>query len=384
MAEQPFPVVDPKEAIAFFKAKGFQIGFDWRDVWQEEHARAFTVAKAMSRDLLEDIRAALDQALTEGTTLDQFVKELRPRLVARGWWGRKWMTDPATGKSRVVQLGSPARLRTIYETNLRTSYMAGRWQRIQRTKATLPLLRYVCMMDGRERPQHHDWHGTILPIDDGWWETHYPPCDWGCRCDTQAINDRIMQRRGWEMVPPKKFRTRDYVNKRTGEVVKVEAGVGPGWGYNVGKAYLDALTPAPRLGGGSAELHSTLSEADYASVREFFAVFALADRAAAIKGTIWTDAAGWPMAISLGLLRDASGAMVRLPARQAGTIATAARVLRNPDRIGLVWVAAKDGRALLVRRYVSAAGVVDVGRDFWRWFAGNPARFDPGFVVWTA
>ena len=48
MAEQlslkPLP---PKEAIAYFRKKGLKKSFAWQDVWQEEHAKAFTVAKAM-------------------------------------------------------------------------------------------------------------------------------------------------------------------------------------------------------------------------------------------------------------------------------------------------------------------------------------------------
>ena len=44
-----------------------------------EHARVFTVAKAMARDVLEDIRAAVDDAIANGTTLDTFKKTLRPQ-----------------------------------------------------------------------------------------------------------------------------------------------------------------------------------------------------------------------------------------------------------------------------------------------------------------
>lgn len=69
----------PAEAIRFFK-KGIQFGFDWRDVWKEEHAVAFTVAKAMQIDILQDIRAALQDALENGTTFDQFKKDLIPVL----------------------------------------------------------------------------------------------------------------------------------------------------------------------------------------------------------------------------------------------------------------------------------------------------------------
>lgn len=383
--EEALPRLDPVEAIAFFRAKGFEIGFDWRDVWQDEHARAFTVAKAMSRDLLEDIRAAVDSAIAEGKTLAMFSKELRPRLVSKGWWGRKYQTDPATGTSKVVQLGSPARLRTIYETNLRTSYMAGRWQRIERTKKTLPLLRYVSVMDGRERPEHHAWHGTILPVDDPWWDTHFPPCGWGCRCDSQALNQRIMDRKGWQVTEPPKFRERDYVNRRTGEVTRVERGIDPGWSYNVGKASLDGLTPAPRIGDMGAEESelSAFSEGDFTALKGFFARFGIGTRDAALRGKVWEDAAGWPMAISLGLLRRADGSILRLDARAASRLAAAGKVLSDPDSIGLVWVKALDGRALLVRRYVAAGGVVDFAGSFWRWHAGSPRRFDAGLELWA-
>jgi SPP1 gp7 family putative phage head morphogenesis protein len=383
-SEEALPLIAPQEAIAFFKAKGWAIAFDWRDVWQEENVRAFTVAKAMSRDLLEDIRAAVDRALVEGTTLQTFIKDLAPRLYARGWWGRKWMTDPATGESRVVQLGSPARLRTIYQTNLRTSYMAGRWQRIQRAKRTLPFLRYVSVMDGRERPEHHAWHDTILPVDDPWWDSHFPPCGWNCRCDTQALNERTMARRGWAVNDPPVFPEKDYINRRTGEVTRLERGIDPGWSYNVGKASLDGLTPAPRLNGNESSDQLSFSEADYKRVSGFFAGFGLETLATAQAGMVWRDAAGWPQAISLGLLRGPDGTMVRLSARQVRALAVAGELLRAPDRIELVWMTGQDGRKLLVRRYTSSAGVVDLGRDFWRWSAAPLRRAKPGLLVWSA
>lgn len=390
MAEEPLPRLDPVEAIAWFRAKGYAIAFDWRDVWQEENVHAFTVAKAMTRDVLEDIRAEVDRAESEGLTLAQFTKALRPRLQARGWWGKALMDDPATGETKVVQLGSPARLRTIYETNLRTSYMAGKWQRIERTKKTLPFLRYVSVMDGREREEHHAWHGTILPVDHPWWDTHYPPCGWGCRCDPQQLSQRMMDRRGLEVNEPRRFPERDYINKRTGEITKLERGIDPGWSYNVGKAPLDGLTPAPRMGGGGSDLGELqaqvvtgLSDAAFSPLRGFFSAFGLATRAAAVAGKVWTDPAGWPLAISAGLLRGADGAMVPIGADQARALTTAARVLQRPDTIGWVWVTGKDRRAMLVRRYRSAEGMVDMGGSFWRWRAGA-TRATPGLVVWSA
>ena len=50
----------PKGAIAYFRQKGLAKSFARQDIWQEEHGRAFTVAKAIQRDVLEDIRNAMD------------------------------------------------------------------------------------------------------------------------------------------------------------------------------------------------------------------------------------------------------------------------------------------------------------------------------------
>src|SRR3546814_802708 len=140
MAQDVPPVLKPVEALRFFRKKGFTFGFSWQDVWQEEHVRAFTVAKAMRRDLLEDIRSALDKALEEGQTLKMFQDGLRPLLEAKGWWGRKSMIDPLTGEQQLVQPGSPNRLKTIFQVNMRTSHAAGSWERIERNKKTFPYL----------------------------------------------------------------------------------------------------------------------------------------------------------------------------------------------------------------------------------------------------
>lgn len=392
MAEtEPLPIGPPADAVAALIAKGYEIAFDWREVWQEENAKAFTVAKAMSRDLLEDIREAVTRALDEGLTLKQFQDELRPRLVARGWWGRAMMTDPADGVEKVVRLGSPARLRTIYQTNLRVSYMAGRWARLERTKSAFPFLRYISVKDARVRPEHASWDGTILPVDHGWWDTHFPPNGWNCRCDVQPVNAQMMERRGWQVtgdgdIP--RAPIRDYVNRRTGEVTRLEEGLDPGWSYNVGKAALDGLTPAPRLGRGpedgiTSELNSTLSQADYDGVRAFFEAFDLGSRAAAVKGRVFTDVAGWPLAISAGLLRRDDGDIVQLTSQQAAELVDAARTIIDPDRIGWLWIAGRDGRAMLVRRYQGALGSVDFGRTFWRWTGQRGGAIARGRLEWT-
>lgn len=249
MAEiDPFGL-PPEEAVDAFRRKGYEIGFDWRDIEREEHSRDFTVAKVACLDLLADIRAAVDAGIAEGITPREFARRLTPLLQERGWWGRQVMTDPLTGETREVQLGSPRRLRIIYDTNLRMAYAAGRWERIEAVAERRPWLRYVAVLDDRTRDQHRRWHNTVLRWDDPWWDSHAPPNGWNCRCSIQQLSDRDLARRGLTPSDPPPVTTRTWVNRRTGETRQIPGGVDPGFDYNVGRANMDYLreTAAARL-----------------------------------------------------------------------------------------------------------------------------------------
>lgn len=230
-----FPGPVPREAPDYFRAKDLRPGFDHRDVWGAEHAHAFTVAKAVQLDILEDVREAVEAALTEGKTFRQFSKELTPVLEKKGWWGEKEQIDPADpeGEPRKVRLGSPRRLRTIYRSNLRAARAAGQWQRIQRTKDSHPYLLYELGPSERHRPQHVAWAGTLLPADDPWWQTHYPPNGWGCKCRVRQVSRREAERRGGVTEPPP-YDPVEWTNKRTGDVRKVDRGLDPAWAGNPG------------------------------------------------------------------------------------------------------------------------------------------------------
>jgi hypothetical protein len=224
-------LLPPEEAIAYFRAKGYKIGFDYRDVWQQEHQTAFTVAKAMEQDLLVDIRKQVDAAIKDGTTLDTFIKELRPTLVKRGWWGRKDVIDPATGEPVSAQLGSPRRLRVIYDTNLRTAHAEGQWQRIQASKETLPYLMYDHIPSAHERPEHAAWDGLVLPVDHPWWQRHFPVKAWGCKCRAIPLGDRQLDRLGAKVGEAPEEVYTEYTNARSGETQQVPAGVDPAFNY---------------------------------------------------------------------------------------------------------------------------------------------------------
>jgi len=189
----PF-LLPPAEAIAFFEKKGFEITWDWRAQLEINNAQVFTVAKAMKMDILMDIRAMMDDALKNGTTFKQFQKDLEPTLRAKGWWGKREVEGP--GGVTTVQLGSPHRLKTIYDTNLQASYNAGRWKAQESGKKTHPYLRYVAILDAQTRPSHAELHGTIKPVDSPFWDVYYPPNGYRCRCRAVSVTVEGKDKRG--------------------------------------------------------------------------------------------------------------------------------------------------------------------------------------------
>lgn len=229
-----FRALPPKEAIAFFEQKGYKIGFSWEDVWQSEHQAAVTVAKVMQLDILRDIRAGVDAALKDGTTFEAFRQNLKPLLMEKGWWGKAEMVDPADGEKKLVQLGSTRRLRTIFDTNLRTAYSEGQWQRIQQTKKAFPILVYHGNNSEHPRMQHSGWDNLALPADDPFWKAHFPVKAWGCKCFVTAANQKMLDQRGLKIGESPKVPEYTYTNTRTGEIQKIPLGVDPGFNYPPG------------------------------------------------------------------------------------------------------------------------------------------------------
>lgn len=242
----------PSEALDYIKNKKLKVGFSYKDVWNEEHATAFTVAKAMQIDVLSDIKGAVETAIKDGHSFEHFKKDLQPTLIKKGWWGRKKMTDPLTGEEVDAQLGSDRRLKTIYDTNLRSAYQKAQYDRTMESDLH-PYLMYRVGNSAHHRPQHLAWDGLILPKDDPFWDKHLPPNEYGCKCYTRAISEPRKRRyeRDGIKIPPKadgsgagviKVKTKapaeeytTYFNERKGLIERLPKGVAPGFNWNQGK-----------------------------------------------------------------------------------------------------------------------------------------------------
>lgn len=230
----------PRAAFdAFVKRGALQPTFNWWDVWQEEHQTAFMVSGVAQADVLRDIQEQVADAIKNGRHFEDFYRTLQPKLAAKGWWGDVAITDPLTGEQRITRFDK-ARLELILDTNLRVSHAAGRWHEAQRAKRRRPYLMYTTMRDARVREVHRPWDGVVLHIDHPWWDTHYPPNGWRCRCRAISLSERDIERYRRDGFPiktqPPHVEMRMYKDKRTGQTLPVPAGIDPGWAYNAGKA----------------------------------------------------------------------------------------------------------------------------------------------------
>lgn len=238
----------PEKAVEYFQSKGYKLTWDWRELWQEAQSKAFTVAKVMNDDILNDIRGAVDIALNNGTTFHEFQKNLTPILQSKGWWGKTEHTNTLTGETSTVQLGSPSRLRTIYQTNLQTAYMAGRYRQMMESVDSHPYWQYVAVLDGRTRPTHRAMNGRVFRYDDALWGSHFPPNGFNCRCRVSPLTASAVESQG-RAVESSADRLIDHeITMKDGTTAQVKAlrikvdgkdklfFPDAGWSYNPGRA----------------------------------------------------------------------------------------------------------------------------------------------------
>lgn len=194
-----------KEAEEYFRQKVNLPTRRWDDLWQGQHARAFMVAGVTRDAVLTDIREAVDAAISKGETLEDFRARFKDIIKRHGWPG-------GAGEKNVNW-----RTAVIYHTNLRTAYMAGRWETLRR----FPYLEYKHNTVRNPREQHVAWDGKIIATNDPWWKTHYPPNGWGCRCTVYGVSEAGLRARGKrpDAAPP-----------------DVDGDPPPEWRYHVGQA----------------------------------------------------------------------------------------------------------------------------------------------------
>lgn len=240
----------PDAAIEYLENKGYKITNDWREMWEDAHAKAFTISKMTDMKLLKDTKSTLEKAMHEGWGAQQTQRELTNMFKSRGWWGKKTIIDES-GEEKTIQLGSPHRVRTIYRQNMQSAYNAGRYLKQLENVDFAPYFQYVAVLDEATRPEHKALHGKVFRYDDPIWASLYPPNGWGCRCTVRQLTEAEVARKGLTVEKSgNNLSDKDVViNQETGETKQVAVfkttdlankpvvmQTDAGWSSNTGKA----------------------------------------------------------------------------------------------------------------------------------------------------
>lgn len=240
-------------AIRFFAEKLRLTAHEFECLESDVMEGAFLFAGRTQTGQPTSMQLAVKEALcgSPQKTLREFSKVLR-QIAAEN--GREMTGLDAEGW----------RARIIYDTNLRTAYMAGRWQQLM--DSGLPYLQYHCpqwrpfltiehecegdLLENDEQEdgacdttrrqccdEHCCWDGLVLRADDPWWVTHYPPNGFGCQCSVTGESEYGVMRAGGPDAAPSDG-TCEWLDKAIGLRVEVRKGIDPGWDYNIGNSWL--------------------------------------------------------------------------------------------------------------------------------------------------
>jgi SPP1 gp7 family putative phage head morphogenesis protein len=181
--------LDFDEAIGWHRARLKPSDAEWANTQAKSKRRAFTVANTAQLDLVNDVNAAINKALKNGTTLRDFKKEVGERL-EKAWNGT--VANPG------------ARIETIFRTNVQLAYGAGRWQQATQPEVVKerPFWLYDAIEDGRTSAICKACDGTVRRSDDPWWRSHIPPLHHRCRSCFRALTEAEALKRGLTKTTP--------------------------------------------------------------------------------------------------------------------------------------------------------------------------------------
>lgn len=175
-----------EEAIRSFRKRVPITDAQWDRLTEAEREFAFKVSGVAQADLVTDAYEAIDRAIVDGTTLEDFKLEVGDALEA-AWGG-----------------ADPARLETIFRTNTQTAYNGGRHEVMSNpeVRKARPYLRFDGVDDARQTEICAALDGTIRPADDPFWDTHHPPLHFNCRSILTPLSAEEAGDEGVDEEPP--------------------------------------------------------------------------------------------------------------------------------------------------------------------------------------
>lgn len=385
MANVAYGSLPFKEQIEFFRRKANVPTNSYADIYNDEHDYAFVVAGANRNALLNDFRAAIDKAISQGTTLEEFRKDFAEIVEKHGWS----YNGSFNWRSRV-----------IYETNLNSSYQAGRYQQLR--DAQFPYMEYL-HSDYVEHPRelHQSWNHLVLNFNDPWWDSHFPPNGYGCQCRVRGRTKGDLKRMGKD--GPDAAPTINWVDRVIGEnsdnprIVRVPEGIDPSFEHIPGQSRLETFVPspldenlitsagspsipnqralgplpAPRTVNAERLITDKLTDEDYVNLflNEFGATMN--------EPAVFRDITGEPLVISKSLFTIKKTGKIKAAKRgREQYLLLLADALKSPDEIWtrIEWIASLQ-KSVVRRRYIAQfqingeltpmLSVFEIGDDGW-------------------
>ncbi|MDR2055655.1 MAG: phage head morphogenesis protein [Desulfovibrio sp.] len=213
--------VRPEAAIAFWAWKAAMPYDEVKKLEGGARERAFYVTALAEHDAAQAVKDALKKALEEGTTLEDFKRDIADIINQQGWRGD--------------------RIETIFRNNIQTAYSAGRYAKMQAVKKSRPYWQYITVGDDRVRPSHAILNGLVFHADHEFWTENYPPNGHKCRCGVRTLSARQVEREGLE-VQDKMPGDGMYTDPKTGmEYHVAKPGADDGWRNNPGKTWVEDI-----------------------------------------------------------------------------------------------------------------------------------------------
>lgn len=153
---------------------------------EEERQFAFTVANVTQADLVTDVLEAMETAVRDGTTFEEFqASDVADRLTEA--WG-----------------GEGGRLEGLFRTTTMSAYNQGRFAQMTapETLKARSYWRFDAIRDAVTCPICGPCNGVILPADHPWWRTRYPCLHPGCRCLVVPMTQKEAEDSGITTSPP--------------------------------------------------------------------------------------------------------------------------------------------------------------------------------------
>jgi SPP1 gp7 family putative phage head morphogenesis protein len=174
------------EAVEWFRQRVPMLEGEFASLDAAAKRKAFTVAGVAQLDMVHQVWQALDKALADGTTFEEFKATVGQRLAVA--WGKP----------------NPARLETIFRTNMQLAYGAGRYRQLTDPDVleTRPYWMYDAVLDSRTSSLCKRLDKTVLRHDDPFWKSHIPPLHHRCRSGLRSLTAEQAQARGVTESPP--------------------------------------------------------------------------------------------------------------------------------------------------------------------------------------